>query len=83
MCNSLILDTRPDVTYYAAIMFTVRRLETEVEISNFPLRVPEDLKAEAERYLAARGACAVPGNAREILGRSGHGNVPREDDRIG
>lgn len=81
-------------------------------MSSFPLRIPEDLKAEAtrlaqaagvslnqyvatalasrvgaqveaERYFAARGARAIPGRAKDVLSRSGRGNAPREDDKLG
>ena len=37
--------------------------------------------AEAARYFAARAARATPGRAKDILGRSGVGNTPRDDDR--
>jgi len=40
-------------------------------------------QAEAERYFTLRGARAVPGEALEILKRSGVGNPPREDDKVG
>ncbi len=39
-------------------------------------------QAEANRTFAARSARAVRGRAKEILGRSGVGNPPRDDDRI-
>lgn len=39
-------------------------------------------QAEAQRYIAARAARAVPGNARTILATAGVGNPPRDDDRI-
>lgn len=39
-------------------------------------------QAEAERYFVARAARATPGRAKEILGRAGLGNPPRNDDQI-
>ena len=39
-------------------------------------------QAEANRYFAARGARAVRGRAKEILGRSGTGNPPCDGDKI-
>lgn len=39
-------------------------------------------QGEAARTFAARGARAVRGQAKEILGRSGIGNPPRDDDRL-
>lgn len=51
-------------------------------MASFPLRIPDDLKEAAARYIAARGARAVRGRSREIFSRSGIGNEPRDDDRL-
>ncbi len=39
-------------------------------------------QAEAERFFAARAARAVPGRARDILGRAGQDNSPRPGDEL-
>ena len=59
--------------------------ETGVSLNQFiavALASRVGAQAKAERYFRARGARAVPGNAKAILARAGLGNAPGEDDRI-